>query len=150
MYIYKHDREYFKVIDTPEKAYWLGFIFADGSLYKRDNNRGWKGYNFELSLKNADREHLVKLAKAIDCNVPIKTRSSTLKKYGTFYSSRLMFFCDEFARNLINCGCTVNKSLTLEFPSERILPKLLYSHFIRGYFDGDGCIWTGYKSSNKR
>ena len=41
-------------------------------------------------------------------------------------------------------GCTPNKSLTLKFPDENIFKsKDLIRHFIRGYFDGDGCIWNG-------
>ena len=43
--------------------------------------------------------------------------------------------------DLINLGCIPNKSLTLTFPdfiNDELLP-----HFIRGYFDGDGCIWNG-------
>jgi len=150
MYKYKHDRDYFKEIDTREKAYWLGFIYADGSLYKRNKKEGWEGYNFELSLKEKDKGHIIKFAKAIDCDVPIKKRKSELKNYGTFYSSRLMFYCDDFAKNLIKVGCSENKSLLLEFPGEDILKHNLYSDFIRGYFDGDGCIYYGYKPSNKQ
>lgn len=42
---------------------------------------------------------------------------------------------------LNNYGCTPNKSLTLKFPDESIFAdKSLIRHFIRGYFDGDGCI----------
>lgn len=37
-------------------------------------------------------------------------------------------------------GCVPRKSLILKFPSTKIVPKNLQHHFIRGYFDGDGCI----------
>lgn len=42
--------------------------------------------------------------------------------------------------NLINLGCVPNKSLILTFPTEEQVPKNLQHHFIRGYFDGDGCV----------
>lgn len=41
---------------------------------------------------------------------------------------------------MIANGCTPAKSLTLEFPSTDIIPEELQSHFMRGYFDGDGCL----------
>ena len=44
------------------------------------------------------------------------------------------------AEELIKKGCIPNKSLVLKFPSYDTVPKELMSHFIRGYFDGDGCI----------
>lgn len=37
-------------------------------------------------------------------------------------------------------GCVPNKSLVLKFPTEEQVPKHLISHFIRGYFDGDGSV----------
>jgi len=43
--------------------------------------------------------------------------------------------------DLVNLGCTSNKSLTIEFPSNNVLINNNYiNHFIRGYFDGDGCL----------
>ena len=42
--------------------------------------------------------------------------------------------------DLVKCGCVPCKSKILKFPNEQILPKELQKHFIRGYFDGDGCI----------
>jgi intein/homing endonuclease len=42
---------------------------------------------------------------------------------------------------LNNYGCTPRKSLTELFPDKSIFkdPSLI-RHFIRGYFDGDGCV----------
>lgn len=41
--------------------------------------------------------------------------------------------------DLIQWGCTPRKSLALRFPP---LPIPLCSHFIRGYFDGDGSAFV--------
>jgi intein/homing endonuclease len=46
-----------------------------------------------------------------------------------------------FWNTLNNLGCIPKKSLRLEFPNENIFKsKDLIRHFIRGYFDGDGCF----------
>ena len=51
MRMYDIDKDYFKVIDTEEKAYWLGFIYADGSISSQPlKNLTRKNYNFEISL----------------------------------------------------------------------------------------------------
>jgi hypothetical protein len=46
----------------------------------------------------------------------------------------------EFVEHLIDKGCVPHKSLILQFPSSNKLPSHLIKHFIRGYFDGDGCL----------
>lgn len=55
----------------------------------------------------------------------------------------LQFNSSKLTSDLIKLGCTTKKSLTLQFPTNKIVPKEFMSHFIRGYFDGDGCIWNG-------
>lgn len=128
---FQYNDDYFKVIDTEEKAYWLGFIFADG-------HNGTKG--FELSLKESDVGHLEKFRTAIEGNMPIHYRERQ-KAY------RIGVTSYEFRRNLENNGVTSNKSETAEFPS---LDSKLIRHFVRGYFDGDGSVGVYYhKPSNK-
>ena len=50
-------------------------------------------------------------------------------------------------KSLKRLGCVPNKSLTLEFPTEKQVPKHLVNHFIRGYFDGDGSLSTNGKAN---
>ena len=45
------------------------------------------------------------------------------------------------SKDLENLGMVANKSLILAFPT--FISKELMPHFIRGYFDGDGCVWEG-------
>lgn len=114
----------FEKIDTEEKAYWLGFLFADGNVGK---NR------IELSLALKDTAHLEKFKKFMTWDGDIKIDN----KVGRCR----MYFCDKkMAEDLIKLGCTERKSLTLRFPTEDQIPKHLIYHFIRGYFDGDGHI----------
>lgn len=124
----------FKTIDTEEKAYWLGFIFADGYINK-------DGATFELGLQAKDVEHLHKFNRFVECvdnNVhyhPKKTENKVFDLY------RWNIRNVNFWNSLNEIGCVPNKSLILKFPNETIFKdKKLIKHFIRGYWDGDGCI----------
>ena len=121
----KFNENYFDVIDTEEKAYWLGFIFADGCIMS-------KTYSFELSLSHKDKDHVKKFANAINYSGKIYT-----KKHSVTCCLRSKHFWEK----LYNCGCIPNKSLILKFPQTNIFKsKSLIKDFIKGYFDGDGCI----------
>lgn len=122
----------FDSIDTEEKAYWLGFIFADGTISSSPLKEGKKSYNFELSLKIEDTNHLEKLQKLLETQRPVIKAKNRC---------RLLVNSKHLWETLNNYGCTPRKSLTLKFPDESIFKsKDLIRHFIRGYFDGDGCI----------
>lgn len=56
---------------------------------------------------------------------------------------RIAIYSKELAMDLIKLGCFQNKSLILKFPTEQQVPKHLIHHFMRGYFDGDGCVTSG-------
>ena len=124
---------YFDSIDTEEKAYWLGFIFADGYISSSPlKSEGKKAYTFELSLKLGDQNHLKLLQKELNTERPVLTTNSRC---------RLLVNSKHFWETLNNYGCTPNKSLILKFPNSKIFKtKDLIRHFMRGYFDGDGCI----------
>lgn len=136
---YKVDDTVFDNIDTEEKAYWLGFIFADGyiSASPIEENKN-TNYTFELSLKLSDLEHLKKAKEFFKFKRNILTDS---------YRCRLEINSKRLWEKLNNLGCTPRKSLTLEFPNINIFKdKSLIRHFIRGYWDGDGCLT--YKREN--
>ena len=118
----------FEKIETEEQAYWLGFLYADGCLhhYKSSND-------VELTIQEQDYDHLVKFSRFIDYGSSIKYREKQ-KAYRISFGSQKMY------DDLVRLGCLEHKSLILQFPSENIVPKHLIRHFIRGYFDGDGCL----------
>ena len=135
---------YFKQIDTPEKAYFLGLIAADGCVYiKLCKDRGNR-YDFRLSLKESDKYLLEKFNSAIGNSLAIKTHKEKLVsiKESKFYMSSkqciVSIYNREFVTSLVSLGILPNKSHlgidTSKIPTEYI------SDFIRGYFDGDGCI----------
>jgi intein/homing endonuclease len=124
----------FDVIDTEEKAYWLGFIYADGYI-ETESNR------FGIGISIKDYGHLVKFnsfMKYLGNN--IKTKISKQKYKGELKEKEICFWrvSDKHLKeSLIKQGCFEKKSLILEFPK---IPAKLVKHFIRGYFDGDGCV----------
>lgn len=123
------DSKIFSIIDTEEKAYWLGFLYADGNVHK--NKKGY--YTIELGLKEGDVAHVEKFKDFLKSEHFIKYRSKTK-------SVRLIFSDQIIANDLIKLGCIPNKSLILKFPTEKQVPNDLIRHFIRGYVDGDGYI----------
>jgi len=114
----------FETIDTEEKAYWLGFLYADGSV-------GSKEHKIELGLAEQDLKQIEKFRDFIGIMNKISYRPNT-KSY------RYSFRSESCKEDLIKQGCMPKKSLILKFPTEDQVPKDLIRHFIRGYFDGDG------------
>lgn len=129
----KFDNTVFDVIDTEEKAYWLGFLYADGYVSKDRSS-------VELSLAGNDLEHLEKFRQFLGYTNPIRTGVSTCN--GKFYQRCRLHLVDaHFHNRLCDLGCIPNKSLILTFPGESTFSSVnLITHFIRGYVDGDGCI----------
>ena len=129
----KFNEHIFDIIDSEEKAYWLGFIWADGYISNSPNNLNVKTvYQFELSLGLKDVEHLTKFKNFMSYSKDITIDS---------YRCRFIVANKHLWNTLNSYGCTPKKSLTLKFPNENIFKSTdLIRHFIRGYFDGDGCI----------
>lgn len=122
----------FEKIDTEEKAYWLGFLYADGYVSSNTNN-------IELALKESDKGHIEKFKKFIGGNNKISKKTVVLNgnKYNAY---RICFRDKKMKRDLIKKGCVPNKSLILKFPNNNIVPYHLMKHFLRGYWDGDGSL----------
>ena len=123
---YKLNTNYFNKIDSHEKAYVLGFLYADGS------NRG-DGITFTQNVERIDI--LENIKKALESEAPIK------ELIPGHYSFQV--FSDIMVKDIEKLGVVKNKSLVLQFPTEKIVPDEFMSSFILGYFDGDGCIWNG-------
>ena len=127
---YIFDENYFEKIDSEHKAYWLGFLYADGYV-------NLKKIRFEFGL--IDKDILEKFANDIGISKDkIKERQTKCNnKY--FKSYRLTLESKKLVQDLINAGCMERKSFILKFPSFDIVPRNLMQHFIRGFYDGDGC-----------
>ena len=141
----KFNEHIFDSIDTEEKAYWLGFIFADGTISSSPLTQERKNrYAFELSLKGDDSSHLEKFNNFMQYENDHVTISNSTCNNKVFKRCRWNVANKHLWNTMNNYGCTPNKSLTLEFPDESIFKdESLIRHFIRGYFDGDGCFTRG-------
>ena len=120
------NQDIFNEIDNEHKAYWLGFLYADGSV-AANNNR------IELCLAAKDLNHLIKFKDFIGIDNKISYRSKT-------NAYRYSFRNKKIKQDLIKQGCIPQKSLKLKFPNKNQVPNYLIHHFMRGYLDGDGYI----------
>lgn len=126
------DSNYFKNIDTQDKAYWLGFIYADGYISKAKY-----GNVFGLSVAKKDKCLLEKLSKSIDSTYNINEYLSSGFSKSPYV--RLTITDDKLCADLEKHGVFFNKTNILLHPK---LDKCLIRHFIRGYFDGDGSVYV--------
>ena len=99
---YSYDSNFFEKIDSEAKAYWLGFLYADGYIHRNYKNGKIKSMSLELSLKSEDRAHLENFLRDIRSNVPIKDKVIKLndKKYfanriKSFEEAKEFRFCKE-------------------------------------------------------
>lgn len=136
---YKYNKDYFNKIDTEEKAYWLGFLYADGCINVLNKNGKTHSMSLEITLAETDKEHLDKFALAINTNVPIKQRKNKIKNK-EYVSYRLIICSTKMCKDLCDLGCTPNKTFTIRLPNNQIVPREYMKDFLRGFFDGDGCV----------
>lgn len=127
------NEHYFEKIDSEDKAYFLGLLYADGNIYLKRKRT-------QITLQNEDRYILEKFKEYLNCSTKLYLDRN---KY-----SKLILDSDKLSSDLIKLGCVPNKSLILEFPTEEQVPKEFISHFIRGYFDGDGHISKSKRMKN--
>ena len=126
---YPRDEFYFNTIDTEEKAYWLGFLYADGCVHSN---------NYEISVNITDKEHIEKFKTAIKAfNHSItEIQDKRFQNAKTLYQFSIKD--KQLHQDLIKWGCIPQKSLLInKIPN---IPRDYVSHFLRGYFDGDGSL----------
>lgn len=130
---YTLNESFFEKIDTEEKAYFLGFLYADGYLNYKHKILG-------ISLQERDKDILEKLRIIIGSSKPLVFRE-WISKHPTWQNSYVLeVYGIKICEDVIKLGCVPKKSLILQFPTENQVPNHLLRHFVRGYFDGDGSI----------
>ena len=133
----KINKDFFKKW-TPKMAYVLGFIYADGNIiYTKRGTWFW-------SLQITDKEILEDIKVVLDSGHIISKK----RKYNNQKQSyRLQIGSKEMCSDLIRLGLTERKSKTILLPE---IPKRYFPDFLRGYFDGDGGVWVGFKNKRKK
>lgn len=131
------NEDYFKNIDSSNKAYWLGFIMADGCICL---NKHTLKYYFSLRLSRKDDSHLIKFSKEINFDSSKIKRGISFRNNNKNYYSELHSYNNNFCLNLIDKGIIPHKTGKEIFPNISCLPEQYQSDFIRGFYDGDGYI----------
>lgn len=122
----------FKNIDSPEKAYWLGFIAADGCVYQREKNA-----SLILNIHAKDKEHLEKFKNFMNTNANIVLHIQNDGFSNNTPMAKIVLNDKNMILDIIDKGIIPRKSLILKPPK---IDKEYYLPFILGYFDGDGSI----------
>jgi len=141
---YEVNHNYFDIIDTEEKAYWLGFLYADGYIRERKS-----GNSLEMKLSIKDKHHLELFRKSIGSNHIIVDGYNNVKYKGGISSSQMSLiaiYSLQLVESIKSQGFHSRKTFTIDQP--KIDEKLIH-HFLRGYFDGDGCFWFSEKNGSK-
>jgi hypothetical protein len=128
---YNFNESFFENIDCESKAYALGLIYSDGNIHVNGNS-----YYIIFGQSEERKDIVYKLNDILDseANVHEIIKGSKLFYYIKICSKKMY-------DDLEKWGISPNKSLTILFPQN--IGNTLMPHFIRGLFDGDGCIWNG-------
>jgi DNA-binding transcriptional regulator WhiA len=127
--IYNFAQDKFDIIDSNDKAYWLGFLLGDGSVTPYGS--------LSIELSNKDRDHLYKFRNFMQATYPIlETRKNC---------SKISLNCVAFTKKLFQYGLIPNKTRSTKTPN--IESKYL-SSFYRGIFDSDGWVTFSPKTAS--
>lgn len=143
----KINDNYFNKIDTPLKAYLLGFIYADGWISYNINNRT---YEFGMELQSQDKYVLDCINNEIGGNNHIKhydSKEITINGVNSIRGEmdRLRIFSKNIVFDLERHGIVKNKTKSNIYP---IVNENLFFDFLRGYIDGDGCYYINNGNIN--
>lgn len=121
-------------LDNQDVIYFLGFVYADGNNFPKANK-------LTINLKEDDIELLEKFRVLIGSDRPIRK----IKRIGGNRKNQcaLVINNKKLSADLTNLGVVERKTNKLTFPNW--LKPEMFSHFIRGYFDGDGCVTINKK-----
>ena len=136
--VYNFNQNFLSELNSPEKAYFLGLLYSDDCIHK---SKDWESYNIMFGQSEINKDIVYKINNLLDSDYPVIT---TLNGSKLFY--RIDLKSKQMFEDLRKLGVEPNKSLTCTFPNinEELIP-----HFIRGLFDGDGCVWNGKRKTMK-
>ncbi len=132
---YSFNEHWLDEIDCQEKAYFLGFFYADGNTSNGNNS----DYYIRIKLQAKDKEILLKFQELFEDTKKLlyeKHYSPDKKSEQDTYTFSVR--SKHIWNRIIELGCPANKTLILKFPD--FISKELMKDFIRGIFDGDGNI----------
>lgn len=120
------NESYFETIDTEEKAYFLGFIFADGNVFSKHRE-----LSIEIHIR--DIEILNKFKEELNTNNKISYRKRTNTEMAC-----IRIISQKMIDDLAKYGIVDDKThKTKHLPR---VPQEFLRHFLRGLLDGDGWL----------
>ena len=122
--------DYFSIIDNPIKAYWLGFLYTDGSV----DHYGATG-RIRLQLQEKDLEILEKFKEdlCIDSKIIYDVRKNST-------CCSVEFVDEQIFNDLAKYGIIPNKTYLVDsIPYEKIPSQYLKAYAL-GLYDGDGSL----------
>lgn len=132
---YTFNEHWLDEIDSQEKAYFLGFFYADGNVKDGRNS----DYGIRIKLKREDRYILERFQSLFESTKPIMDTENFNRTYNAVEVASCFEVTSKYIWNRMQeLGCPPAKTLILKFPN--FIPKKYMNSFIRGYFDGDGNI----------
>lgn len=141
---YEVTEGYFKTVDSEEKAYWLGFLAADGCIRRRvnDTNGKTRGDSINLKLSVLDEKHMEKFRDSISPDAKIRYATNwTTTRLGNpsvSHTCNLLICGNELVQDIIKLGVGPRKTFDISKPN---IDEKYYRDYIRGFFDGDGCCY---------
>lgn len=141
----KINHNYFENIDSDKKAYFLGFIMADGCITTPSPNSKNKSSYLVTRIQKRDDYIIESLNKEITPYKNLyffkyKNPNRQEQSIHAVYSNKV---CEDLGR----LGVTPRKSGNESFPN---IPKSLIGAFTRGYMDGDGCVYIRKEYTDKK
>lgn len=129
------DKNYFSNIDNEAKAYFLGLLLADGNVYQYKRNA--EQYKIQIELNTEDQYLIEEFRNQIKSTNVIFNENRNINDTIS-HMSHFSVDSVKMAHDLISLGVTPRKSGIAELTA--LVPKELYRHYIRGYFDGNGTV----------
>lgn len=113
--------------ESPDMAWLMGFIAADGTIRKDSNE-------IKIGLARKDKEILEKIKNILELETDVKDYTSS----NGYDCSCLQWTCEEHKKDLARYSIVPAKTFILKPPYQ--LNKKYWIDYIRGYFDGDGSV----------
>lgn len=130
---YEYNENYFEVIDSPIKAYFLGFIMGDGNLFVNESK--WQ-YALRIGINKRDRIIIDKFIGEIESNPKVIKQIKKHNQVWIAINNKKITF------DLINKGIPFKDKSHTANPIT--LPEKYESNFWLGLFDADGSVsWNG-------
>jgi hypothetical protein len=141
------NHNYFSKIDTEFKAYILGFIYADGCLIPHSTyGNKLRAPRLSLSIQIGDEDIIDKFSVEVKGKPGIVRYTPAQKRANEQAQKIVNVSSEQIYKDLTSLGCYARKTIVgMKFPS---LDPVLIPHFIRGFFDGDGCVTVDFPKNN--